>query len=444
MPAPVVILHGYSDDRKSFVPLAQFLQARGFSVVPIFLGDYITLEDTITIPDLAKAFAAALDGQALPVDRPGGINLVVHSTGSLVAREWLTRFFLEAGRPCPVDHYLMLAPANFGSPLGALGKTMFGRIIKGWSTGFESGTQVLSSLELGSPYTWALARRDLFGANSFYRPDVCKAAVLVGSQPYQSGLRRLVDKNGGDGTVYVCTANLNAAGVSIRFHRQNEPAGVTAWPCAAQPIAFGVFPDRDHSSITRPDTGAADLGGFVLDFLALDSADAYAAYRDRCAARTATTLPPQPTQDIYHTYQNLVARVTDDLGYPVTDYFLEFYEAPREPADNLKIDDLMVKIHAEILEDVHAYTNDTSYRSLLFDLTDLQTALASGEQLMFSLSAAPLSHLIGYSAGAANDVSELPVDLKSGGGFWCPNQTLLADLVIDRTQAEDAFALYKA
>ena len=444
MAAPVIILHGYSDDRSSFGPLAQFLRSNGFNVIPVFLGDYITLEDTVTIPDLAKAFAAALAQQSLPVDQPKGLNLVVHSTGSLVAREWLTRFYLEAGRECPVDHYLMLAPANFGSPLGALGKTMFGRIVKGWKAGFESGTQVLNGLELASPYTWSLARRDLFGPASFYQPDVCKAAVLVGSQPYQTGLRQLVDRNGGDGTVYVCTANLNAAAVSIRFHRQNQPADVTAWPCAAAPIAFGVFPDRDHSSITRPDTSAADLGGFITDFLAVDSTDAYAAYAGRCTELTATTLPPQPTQDIYHTYQNLVSHVTDDLGFPVNDYFLEFYEAPQQPADSTKVDDLMVKVHADILEDVHNYGNDTSYRSLLFDLTDLRTALAGGQKLMFSLSAAPLSSLIGYSAGAANDVSELPVDLKSGRGFWCPNQTLLADLVIDRTQADDAFKLYPA
>jgi alpha-beta hydrolase superfamily lysophospholipase len=118
MRAPVVILHGYSDNSSSFEPLARFLKDKGFVVVPIFLGNYITLEDTITVPDLTKAFEAALHQESLPVDEPGGIDLVVHSTGSLVAREWMTRFYLEAGRPCPVRRYLMLAPANFGSPAG--------------------------------------------------------------------------------------------------------------------------------------------------------------------------------------------------------------------------------------------------------------------------------------------------------------------------------------
>jgi hypothetical protein len=442
MPTPVVILHGYSDTSSSFQPLAGFLKARGFTVVPIYLGNYITLEDTITIPDLAKAFEAALEREGLPVAQSGGIDLVVHSTGSLVAREWLTRFYLEAGRPCPVNHYLMLAPANFGSPLGHVGKTMFGRIIKGWNTGFESGTKVLDSLELASPYTWNLARRDLFGPNSFYRPDVCKAAVLVGSRPYQKGLRKLVDKNGGDGTVYVCTANLNTAGVSIRFRRKDLPAKASPWPCTAQPIAFGVFPDRDHASITRPDRGGGSLGDFIVRFLQVASVADYAAYAADCEQRTAATLPAKPTKNIYHTYQNLVAHVADDLGYPVLDYFLEFYEHSQGPADDTKIDDLMVRVHAEILEDVHVYGNDHSYRSLIFDLTDLGKALADGEKLMFSLSAAPLGRLVGFTAGQDyNDTSELAVDLASGRSFWRPNQTLLADLTIERTQTEQAFTL---
>ena len=105
----------------------------------------------------------------------------------------------------------------------------------------------------------------------------------------------------------------------------------------------------------------------------------------------------------------------------------------------------MVQVHAEILEDVHVYGNDHSYRSLIFDLTDLRKTLAEGAKLMFSLSAAPLSQLIGFTAGQNyNDIGELAVDRAAGGGFWRPNQTLLADLTIERTQTEEAFTLQKA
>src|SRR5690606_27509696 len=127
--ATTIILHGYSDEAKSFKPLARFLRQNGVQPVQVHLGNYISLEDAVTVPDLAKAFAAALVDKKVPTDA-GDLNLLVHSTGSLVAREWLTRFYLEAGLPCPVRRYLMLAPANFGSPLAAMGKSMIGRLVK--------------------------------------------------------------------------------------------------------------------------------------------------------------------------------------------------------------------------------------------------------------------------------------------------------------------------
>jgi len=441
----IIILHGYSDDRDSFEPLASFLGQNGFTTTQIFLGDYVSLEDTVTIPDLAKAFEAALGALGIATTK-NNFDLIVHSTGSLVAREWLTRFYLEEGKPCPIWRYLMLAPANFGSPLGHIGKTMLGRVVKGWRTGFESGTKVLDSLELASPYTWQLARRDLFGEKSFYQPGVCLTAVLVGSKPYQTGLRQIVDKNGGDGTVYVCTANLNATGIALNLGRKGDKPVAQVWERAAEPIALGVFPDRDHGSITRPDQGDPQLGQFILDFLHLDSTPDYRAYSQRCDALTATTLPTAtpPAADIFHTYQNLVARVTDDLGFSVADYFLEFYERPGSARDEKRVDDLMVTIHTEILESVHVYGNDSSYRSLLFDLTDLAKILANDEELVFSLSAAHLSDLIGYSAGADNDIGEYPVDDLARSPFWQANSTVLLDVCIERTQSADTFKLAPA
>jgi hypothetical protein len=406
----VVILHGYSDNRQSFVYAQQFLGAHGFTVTDIILADYISLEDHVTIQDLAKAFETILKAKNVPTG-PQSFDLIVHSTGALVAREWLTRFYLEANRPCPVRRFLMLAPANFGSPLAALGRTMFGRIVKGWNTHFEVGTHILEALEMGSSYSWHLARRDLFGAKSFYSPDVCMTAVFVGSKPYQDGLRKLVDKHGSDGTVYVATANLNATGISLRFSANNTAPSVSRWTSVAKPIAFAVFPDRDHASITRPDQGNGELSDFVLQFLALQPAD-YEKFLAKCEDRTRRTLPPAPEipEDAdFHSFQNVVTSVTDDLGMPIADYFLEFYERPQTPEDVHRIDDLMVKIHNEVLQDVHNYQRDESFRSFIFNITLLNKELSKGEELMFSLSAANPSSLIGYSVGNSNNVGELPI-----------------------------------
>ncbi|MGV8364783.1 alpha/beta hydrolase, partial [Pseudomonas aeruginosa] len=98
---------------------------------------------------------------------PRTVDVVVHSTGALVLRDWLTRHFDPAS--APVKRFLMLAPANFGSPLAHKGRSFIGRVLKGWNRFVgQTGTQVLKGLELGSPYSWQLAERDLFGAEAWY------------------------------------------------------------------------------------------------------------------------------------------------------------------------------------------------------------------------------------------------------------------------------------
>ena len=267
--------------------------------------------------------------------------------------------------------------------------------------------------------------------------------ILVGSQPYQGGLRQLVDKDGTDGTVYVATANLNATGFSLRFTANSQAPTVQTWPKSASPIAFAVFPDRDHASIIRPDTLDPNLGTFIVRFLRLDLPN-YQQFADACDARTRQTLPTSPDKSTLHTFQNLVTRVTDDLGMSIPDYFLEFYERPHTPEEAVAIDALMVKVHTDVLQDVHNYKPDESYRSFIFDLTTLNGAISGGEELVFSLSAANPTTTIGYSVGNANSVGELPVDKDSPSYplFWRPNETLLMDITVERIQDAKLFQFF--
>ena len=267
--------------------------------------------------------------------------------------------------------------------------------------------------------------------------------ILVGSQPYQGGLRQLVDKDGTDGTVYVATANLNATGFSLRFTANSQAPTVQTWPKSASPIAFAVFPDRDHASIIRPDMLDPNLGTFIVRFLRLDLPN-YQQFADACDARTRQTLPTSPDKSTLHTFQNLVTRVTDDLGMSIPDYFLEFYERPHTPEEAVAIDALMVKVHTDVLQDVHNYKPDESYRSFIFDLTTLNGAISGGEELVFSLSAANPTTTIGYSVGNANSVGELPVDKDSPSYplFWRPNETLLMDITVERIQDAKLFQFF--
>ena len=137
----VVILHGWSDKSSSFKPLAEFLQANGYDAIPIWLGDYKSLDDDVRIEDVGKRMESVLrqlidEG---PLEPP--FDLIVHSTGGLVAREWLSAHYAHDMGACPVKRLIMLAPANFGSRLASTGKSLVGRVIKGWDNWFASGAE---------------------------------------------------------------------------------------------------------------------------------------------------------------------------------------------------------------------------------------------------------------------------------------------------------------
>ena len=76
-------------------------------------------------------------------------------------REWVERFFGASRlKTLPLQHLVMLAPANHGSSLANLGKARVGRI-KSWFQGVEPGQRILDWLSLGSDEQWTLCERYL-------------------------------------------------------------------------------------------------------------------------------------------------------------------------------------------------------------------------------------------------------------------------------------------
>ena len=84
-------------------------------------------------------------------------DMIVHSTGGLVAREWITANYQGNISDCPLRRLIMLAPANYGAKLASMGQSFIGRIVKGWKNWFHTGKEMLASLELASPYQWQLS-----------------------------------------------------------------------------------------------------------------------------------------------------------------------------------------------------------------------------------------------------------------------------------------------
>ena len=411
MARQVVILHGWSDTPESFRPLARFLTENGFEAVPIWLGRYISMSDHVMIEDVAKRVEAVLNGPDRPPQLSSSFDMIVHSTGGLVARKWISAYHPQ-GRTCPVKRLLMLAPANFGSKLATTGKSAIGRVFKGWKHGFETGTEMLTALELASDFQWRLAQQDLFvpeGASAQAAPSPYGAGkvwpfVIVGSHPYLTGFRRVVNEDGSDGTVRVAAANLNVHGVTIDLGKREDDAGFTTrWQRRHQAeltfkpdgrpnafFPFAVVPDRDHASITDPAAesvpyeaaAAAKLPALVLEALRCEADADYRAIAGgwhNLSNRTAELGRPDGAprrrdrfpshyrrlkEEYFHQYYQVVLRVVDDHDTEIDDYYIEFFGGDR------RRNRAAVYFHQEVLEDVHPQAS-VATRCFFVDRTDL-------------------------------------------------------------------------
>lgn len=447
---PTLILHGWSDTSASFKSIGEFLRGQGVPVTDIYLGDYLSLFDEITPFDLGQAMARALAARGIPTGRHS-FNVVLHSTGGLVVREFLRQFCRDAaGRPdatlSPIRNVVMLAPANFVSPIARLGKSMAGRLFKGWKWDglFQTGAGLLHALEVGSPYGFELAEADLFDpAFPIFDPAPVAVTVLVGTSAFANTLKQIAHVNGSDGTVCVATASMNARLIAVDFAEPDAPR-LTERPRTTPELALGVF-DRDHTTICRPEAKAQQAAWrrLVLAGLTVDAAG-YAAHVAACAALTRATFEGGRARRLvkernwFHEYQNVVFRAHDQHGHPINDYFIEFYQDIGDPRDRVA-----AKVHGEILEDVKVHTQAANHRSFYFDITDLLADQAAHPELslQFSIVAAHPSARVFYRNPTEAPGVGITVFDKRSANLLRPNSTLLIDLTLYRDPSDVVFKI---
>jgi pimeloyl-ACP methyl ester carboxylesterase len=474
MGAQVAIIHGWSDSSKSFANLKAFLSGNGYAAAQIWLGDYVSLDDDVRVEDVAKRMQAVLlelvgDGRLqVPFD------LIVHSTGGLVAREWVSTFY-PRGQGCPAKRIIMLAPANFGSRLAALGKSMVGRLTKGFNNWFQTGEQMLKGLELASRYQWRLACRDMLdpdedGGLGPYGHDRIWPFVIAGTRGYSDGLRTIVNEHGSDSTVRPAAANLNVRGITVDFARDPATPLVRPWRSrmGATAVPFAVLPDRDHGTILHPaadvdaDPGtSARLGQLILQALRCDSNAAYdaigatwaqisedaGALAGNSALVKRTFRDDVPDTESFHQYLQFVVRARDDHGQAVDDFFLEFF------APGTKGDRDVIFFHKEVLEHVHTNTVHPSYRCLFIDRTDLIGRFyplvgPDKRKLAMSVSAAKIGPNVRYfdstREGARGHVVLHDADEQRRDALPARlhrNTTHLIDLILPRQPLKQVFKL---
>lgn len=478
-PRQILIIHGWSDTSKSFRALANFLDSQGYAVRELWLGDYISLDDDVRVADVAKRMAEVIDQLQLTGELNAHFDVIVHSTGGLVARAWLTSTYAQRAHACPMKRLIMLAPANHGSKLAAMGKSFLGRVVKGYNNWFHTGQAILNDLELASDYQWELAQRDLLvgpkssdstAPSQYYYEAGVWPFVITGTHSYTNFLRQIVNENGADGTVRACAANLQAQGMTIDF-RETEPAkAMTIWPSRLQAaVPFAVLSTRTHGSIIDPDRAEtqhqediaetdaekAQLGELILQALACPNFDEYQrigqawqTITEETAQRAQATQTQSDERSMFHQYFQINSAVIDDQGKAVQDYFLEFFAET-----NQRNTESNVYMHGSVMETVKTNSLDTSLRNMYFDYTDLMNNYYKDlpkntpAVLNLSISAASpganINYFVREKVGAEMHV---PLHFRdASAACWLQkNATHYIHIIIPRIPNKDVFRLTRA
>lgn len=437
----LVIIHGWSDSHRSFRRLGKKLVEHGVApeVKHVLLGDYVSMDDEVGFSDLAKALNAAWQREKLPT-APRSVDVIVHSTGGLVIRDWMTAY--TEPETTPIRRLLMLAPANFGSPLAHKGRSFVGRMVKGFKSDkiFQTGTRILKGLELGSPYSWELAQRDLFGDTTWYGPGRILCTVLVGNTGY-SGISAAANANGTDGTVRVSTANLNAEFLEMDFSTDPQKPSYE-WHKSNGTTAFARLNAENHSTVALKDRGPKSSSTLPLITASLTvEDDGFAAHCTELEKLSREQRIKGADDRFTHGYQNTVVHVLDDFGDDVDDYFLETFA--QNTAEN-RADNRRTRRLQEAVDTVHRYCDNGAYRSILYDVDLLDRATSGGSHPVFiAITAMPdirQNKNVGYSTVGYHDIGSIRLDAKEFPAVFQPDRTLMVQLKLKRYQSEKLFA----
>jgi hypothetical protein len=422
-----LLIHGYSANWQAFLPWKAALSAAGIATETISVGNYVTLNNEVTIKDLGEAFDRALRMTKFASDIPGDawtFDAVVHSTGMLVLRQWLTSDPFPPSdarsRIRRLKHLVGLAPATFGSPQAEKGRSWLGALVKGnHALGpdfLNAGDMVLDGLELASKYTWDLAHKDMLGPTPLYDKGdgTPYAAVFIGNVPY-SGISAVANSPGCDGTVRWagCALDTRKVTLDFRWHPQLDPKDPTKrvvisdWSTDRLSAPMIAVDGQNHGTIiANPKPEVVPL---VHDFLGIKNEDDYDAWETRALAFGA---PSKAKMDISDGvadgagWQQLWIHMVDDHGDGVTDYNIQIYYG-----DSLGESDDPEKESVKLIADT--YSSDSSYRCFYIHLTQEMLDLKANKKKMWiELIASSGSELIEYEAytGSANDPLRLAID----------------------------------
>jgi len=474
-PNRTLLIHGYSASGMEFQGWKDALGKAGIDTATIEIGNYVSLNNEITIKDLGEAFDRALrltKWSAGSKDDSWTFDAIVHSTGMLVVRQWLTSD--PFGRDDPrsrvrrLKHLVGLAPATFGSPQGKKGRSWLGALVKGnrdFGPDFmNAGDMVLDGLELGSKYTWDLAQKDMLAPEPMYDkgPGTPYVAVFIGNVGY-SGIAAVANSPGTDGTVRWAGCALNTRMVELDFRRQPmlmDSAGrptrlkISDWVTGRLECPIIAVEGRNHGSIlSDPDAGVVAR---VSDFLRNVKTEAgYQTWLREALTygKDALEKMDEKSQSVGTGgagWQQFVMHVKDDHGDGVADYNVQLFVG-----DDLKQSDDPGYPPVPLIVD--SYSGDSSYRCFYVRLSEDMIQVGTDghpKKVWMELIASSGTSYLEYEAynnlnsedpsatasatrlttvlGATNAVKLDITDLGSDAKLFYPYTTTLIEIVLER------------
>ena len=478
----VLLVHGWSvrnTDSYGGLPERLKLENREspdlqLDVRQIWLSEYISFHNEVTIPDIARAFQAALErelGDALKSGRR--FACITHSTGGPVIRAWLHHFYIKEGKKNPpLSHLIMLAPANFGSALVQLGLSKLSRL-KAWFEGVDVGTGVLDWLELGSTQSIALNREWLEKGTAYIGPKGFFPFVLTGEShdPHlYDHVNSYTAEMGSDGVVRVAAANLNYTyarliqQMPLTDKKSNSGFSAPALKVDAVEIApavpMAVIPGVCHSDtrmgIMRSipaDNAPHPTVTAILQCLRVDSMKAYASAFDALRVQTAEVQQRQRVEDrsaigpfdhqvIVDPCSMVVFRVRDDQGHVIRDFDIVLTAGadgnPNHLPPGFLIDRQRNHLDTGTITFYINHARMTGAPEVIYKGKQLRPALPGCRSLGLQVIPYPQDGFVMYQPATLTASAEILAN------FIKPNQTTVVDIVMRRIVREGVYRLTRS
>ncbi|MCB4757004.1 MAG: hypothetical protein LHV69_08290 [Elusimicrobia bacterium] len=420
----VLYLHGYNVvSTRHFRFLPRRLKGLRPPVQKVFISKYVTLDDALTMPDLVKAFDAALHGL---FGRPWGrkkFACVAHSTGGVLIRHWIQTYYGTSNKPLPLSHLVLLSPPNNGSRLATVSKSIMSRFRS--RLGVERGEKMLEELQLGSRFLWDLNSAWL--ERRWHRRPGFYPVVVAGQWIDPAQIDPLVPASsepGSDGYVRAASSNLNMRKFVLQADGGVRKESIDGVPYLLTPRT--AHSDPPYGIVEGiPKMGPHPVLEAIHQALSVKNDHDYEALRKDFSLRSATLQSEETLYDgsPLDRYCQLVFRIVDDEGNALNDYAIELLDPER----------MSFRMPAGLL--AHEHKNRANPELFVFYLNYDRLKKIKGGRLGVRVHVASASSLVSYEdflyLGAGQKNSE----------FIKPNQTTLVEIVLRRRLNKNLFVL---